>query len=286
MKKTILILSVLAFIASSCGNKKQTGYENIPADSIQVINETCLVLKYPKAGDFDNEEASEVLSDFSEHSVATIARFQKLGINTVAVEKRYLSFALNNGESHIIDTKEHDIFKALLYKKGEIPISVHIVGYEWKSVADYLNMKESELIKIIESEIAGASKWGEQYSFEGTYKNNHLYGDDCNTILHIKKTDDGYSFILLNGSEFKGKVSILDGGIRLEGVPWVSYLGALDDDGNPIEKDLGPMYGIEATVMEEDGNLVLTIQNSGNSMNSYQILNCGDKMIALEKEKK
>jgi len=39
-------------------------------------------------------------------------------------------------------------------------------------------------------------------------------------------------------------------------------------------------------VHEEGGNLVLTMQNSGNSMNSYQILNCGDKFIALEKQKK
>jgi len=283
MKKTILILSVLALIASSCGNNKQAG--NIPADSIQEINETCLVMMTPNEQDFVNDESQEALADYGFYSSETNVRFQKLGINTVAVEKRYLSFALENGENHIIDTKEQSLFEAFLYKKGEKPIQVDIVANDWKSIAKYLQMKESDIIGLIE-ETETQPKKMEEYSFEGTYKNNHLYGDDCNTILHIKKTDDGYSFTLLNGSEFKGKATVLDGGIRLEGVPWMSYLGALDEDGNPIEKDLKPMYGIDMMVHEEGGNLVLTMQNSGNSMNSYQILNCGDKFIALEKQKK
>ena len=165
------------------------------------------------------------------------------------------------------------------------PIPVDIVANDWKSIADYLQMKESEIIRLIEKNETQTEKQ-EEYSFEGTYKNNYSYGNDCNTILHIKKTDDGYSFVLLNRNEFKGKVSIIKGGIRLEGVPWVSNLGALDDNGNSIEKNLEQMYGIDAMVLEEDGNLVLGIQNIGNSMNSYQKLNCADKMITLEKVKK
>ena len=151
MKKTIIILTAFALIAGSCGNKKQAGYGNISADSIQVINETCLVLKIPEAQDFVNDESQDALSDFSFYSAETNVRFRKLGIDFVPVEKRYLSFALNNGENHIIDTKEQSIFEAFLYKEGKAPISVDIVSNDWKSIADYLQMKESEIIERIEA---------------------------------------------------------------------------------------------------------------------------------------
>jgi hypothetical protein len=151
MKKTVITLSALVLIASSCGNKKQAGYENIPADSIQVKTETCLVLKIPNAQDFVNDESQEALSDFSFYSSETNVRFRKLGIDFITAEKRYLSFALDNGENHIIDTKEQSIFEAFLYKKGNVPISVDIVSNDWKSIAKYLQMKESEIMNRIEA---------------------------------------------------------------------------------------------------------------------------------------
>jgi hypothetical protein len=157
VKRAVIILSAFALIASSCGNKKQTGYENIPADSIQVITENCLVVKYPEEQNFDDEESDEAQSyftffdDFIYYSSETNVRFRKLGIDFVEVEKRYVSFALNNGENHIIDTKEQSVWVAFLYKKGKEPIPVDVHRSDWKTVADYLQMEESEIIKRIEA---------------------------------------------------------------------------------------------------------------------------------------
>jgi len=158
MKKTILILAVLAFLTTACNQatKKQSEYGNIPSDSIQVINETCLVLKCPEEQHFDDENSEEaqnyftVLDDFVFYSSTINSCFGKLDIHFIKVEKRYLSFALNNGKNHIIDTKEQSIWEAFLYKKGEKPISVDVFNSDWKAVAEYLQMEESEIRKRIE----------------------------------------------------------------------------------------------------------------------------------------
>ena len=152
MKKTIFTLTVLAILTFGCNQatKKQAGNENIPSDSIFVITETCLTLQSLQEQDFKEEEA-EAFYDFLFYSAEAGTNFKKLGINVVSISKRYLSFALDNGKNYLADTKKQSIFEAFLYKKGEKPISIHIVNNDWKAIADYLQIKESEIIKLIEA---------------------------------------------------------------------------------------------------------------------------------------
>ena len=67
--------------------KNQSTYENIPTDSIQVINKTCLILKVPNEEDFD-DESMEALFDFSYYASETNVRFGKLGIGFITAKKR------------------------------------------------------------------------------------------------------------------------------------------------------------------------------------------------------
>jgi len=162
MKKTILILSTLVFIASGCGNKKQqqeqtteeTLYsvrdfqvksDKISKKDIFEIDETCLiVLLHPN---FENLE-EEFQSDWAHYAAETNVRFRdELGVSNVATEKNYISFMLNNGVKFIVDAKkirEEKYFDALLYKKGEIPIFVNIVDNDMKVISDYLNYDKKQ----------------------------------------------------------------------------------------------------------------------------------------------
>jgi hypothetical protein len=291
MKKTVIILSIIALLAGSCVNKKtgKTPFDltTFPSEwrslttengelaandspfTVLRINENKLTLHYCVRVDETGYDQSDFEYEIADSYQAGDTIIFSLNVESdYAIAYKFIWLDKNKGLGEWIFDDERGIEEIYV-------VNERVSEYETNN-----NENTSSSVK----------KWGEQYSFEGTYRNNYLYGDygdSCNVILHIKKTGDGYSFVLLNeGSKFRGKVSILEGGIRLEGIPWVSYLGALDDDGNPVEKDLEPMYGIDAMVWEEDGNLVLAIQNSGNSMNSYQKLNCEDRMIALEKEKK
>jgi len=118
----------------------------------------------------------------------------------------------------------------------------------------------------------------------GIYRNSEDI--DCRIFLNIMKPDDevfNFTFVLLvNESEFRGKVtaSAVENYIVLEGIPWVANLGALDEDGNPVEKNIKPAYGVDA--YWEEGNLV--IQNHGNVSNQYEKLDCDAMFITLIKE--
>ena len=276
MKKTILILSILALIASSCGNKK-TPFDlaTFPAEWRSLTKENGKL--------FANDNSFEVLKIEGNKLIRIYyARGEQSDFESKIVSLYQI------GDTVVISTKPTNEefvwdYKFLWLDKDK-GLAEWIFNNESAAEIFVVSEKLSEY-QTTNSISPSVEEFNELPNLEGTYRSNHLYGDDCNTILHIKKTDDGYSFTLLNGDEFKGKVTISNGGITLEGIPWVSNLGALDEDGNPVEKDLAPEYGIDFMWHEEDGNLVLTMQNSGNSMNSYQKLNCEDKLIALEREK-
>ena len=281
MKKTVIILSVLALIAGGCGNNKN---EKTPFDLATFPSEWWSLTK-------ENGKlvANDNLFEVIKIEGNKLTRIYYARGEQSDFESEILS-SYQIGDTIFISTKPENEKVVWDYKfiwldknKG---LAEWIFNNESSAEIFVVSEKLSEYQAIKNNNISSSVEKSDELSnLEGTYKNNNLHGDDCKTILHIKKTDNGYSFILISGRNFRGKVSILDGGIRLEGVPWVSYLGALDEDGNPIEKDLDPMYGIDFIMHEENGNLVLTTQNSGNSMNSYQKLNCEDKIIALEKEK-
>jgi len=122
----------------------------------------------------------------------------------------------------------------------------------------------------------------EENSIAGRYRNSE--DPNCNIFLIIDKSEEGgYSFTMLVGldnSEYNGKVTVYETGIVLEGIPWVSNLGALKDGVIPEDEKGEPTYGID--FVWEDGNL--TMQNYGNSMNYYVKLSCGNKYITLTRE--
>ena len=156
MKKTIMILTIHVLLIAGCNQtvKINTRYENIPADSIQTINETCLIVIYPAINPAEysfSEEELESFEDFLFYASRTESRFKYFSINDVSIEKRYLSFALDNGKNYIIDTNKQNLFEAFLYKNGQIPLPVNVVSTDWKTIADYLQMDESKITKRIES---------------------------------------------------------------------------------------------------------------------------------------
>jgi len=121
---------------------------------------------------------------------------------------------------------------------------------------------------------------GIAFLIEGVYTNSK--DDSCEILLDIKESDGEFTFALLvNESEFRGKVTVSadDNYITLEGIPWVENLGAVDEEGNSVEKNIKPAYGIDA--YWKDGKLV--IQNRGDSMNYYVKLACDSKFIRLIK---
>jgi hypothetical protein len=156
MKKTIIILTIHVLLIAGCNQtvKINTGYENIPAVSIQTINETCLIVIYPDINPAEysfSEEELESFDDLLFYASRTESRFTYFSINAVSIEKRYLSFALDNGKNYIIDTNKQNQFEAFLYKNGQIPLPVNVVSTDWKTIADYLQMDESKITKRIES---------------------------------------------------------------------------------------------------------------------------------------
>ena len=122
----------------------------IPADSIQAIKETCLIVLSFEQQHFDDEESEEaqayftIADDWLYYTSETITRFKEMGIKDIIHKKRYLSFMLYDGEKIIIDTKEKQngtVYAALLYRKGYIPIMIDIVGSdeETEHIESYLS---------------------------------------------------------------------------------------------------------------------------------------------------
>jgi len=116
----------------------------------------------------------------------------------------------------------------------------------------------------------------------------------CELSVEIFKTKNGYGYHLKTDlRNVKGKVRFIKDNpnelyIVFEGIKWDDYRGDLsnetDDDetNDDVEKEtLEIPIGIEASV----GIDTLTIQNDGNSMNSYtKIGECGRKYIRLIKQ--
>jgi hypothetical protein len=103
----------------------ETATANIPANDIQSINQTCLIVIPERK---TRMEELGITPEFS-------------GVPVVEQQKRYLSFTLFDNEKIIIDTKKKQngtVYVLLVYKKGYIPflISVDGVGEDVTEYAD------------------------------------------------------------------------------------------------------------------------------------------------------
>ena len=134
---------------------------------------------------------------------------------------------------------------------------------------------------------------------EGTYetKAEENDSDDCQLSLQITKTKSGYSYFLKTKTrQLKGIATFKiqkygEKYLILEGIKWDEYEGNISheeendsvSDSETSSKELEIPVGIEASYVKD----TLTIQNYGNSMNSYTKLSeCGRKYIRLIKTQK
>jgi uncharacterized protein (TIGR02145 family) len=125
----------------------------LPADSVRVIDKTCFIVVYPEL----DEEYVDETGDLGFYTGNALGRFEEIGLATIGIsaggKERYLSFALDDGKTHVIDLKDKsDAVDALLYKKGNKPIKIWIdseqpVAYNLGDVAKCLGFKPIELMK-------------------------------------------------------------------------------------------------------------------------------------------
>lgn len=134
-----------------------------------------------------------------------------------------------------------------------------------------------------------------QETIEGIYETKPEEGssDECKITLEITKTKTGYSYFLktktrkLKGIANFTKENSGEQYLILEGIKWDEYEGDIseEDESDSISeskpKELEIPVGIDASYAKD----TLTIQNYGNSMNSYTKLSeCGRKYIQLIKK--
>jgi hypothetical protein len=127
-------------------------------------------------------------------------------------------------------------------------------------------------------------------SFEGIYTS-----EDCDLSVQITKTKEGYTYFLQTSTrKLKGKASITQNEagekyVTLERIQWEHYEGDISNEeetdsvSNPEKnaKDIEIPVGIDASYVKD----TMTIQNYGNSMNSYtKISECGAKYIRLVRQ--
>ncbi|TCN61339.1 hypothetical protein D0809_21810 [Flavobacterium circumlabens] len=124
-------------------------------------------------------------------------------------------------------------------------------------------------------------------SIEGIYSS-----DECALSVKITKTKDGYAYFLeTSARKVKGNATVTknESGekyVTLEGIQWDDYEGDIsnEDETDSVSnqektaKEIEIPVGIDASYVKD----TLTIQNYGNSMNSYSKLSeCGAKYIRL-----
>ncbi|MBB4801006.1 hypothetical protein HNP37_001045 [Flavobacterium nitrogenifigens] len=118
---------------------------------------------------------------------------------------------------------------------------------------------------------------------EGTYKAD---GCDLSVIISKIKNDYQYTFKTsirtLKGKATYSKNNSGEKYVTLEGIKWDEYEGDLSNESDSVsQKELEIPVGIDALYTKD----TLTIQNYGNSMNSYtKISECGLKYIQLIKK--
>ncbi len=83
----------------------------IPADSIQHVERACLIEMGPQTREFEDEESEDTreyfaaIDGWAHYGAKTRRMVEAEGVESVSVEKRYLSFDVVNGDILIVDTK-------------------------------------------------------------------------------------------------------------------------------------------------------------------------------------
>lgn len=157
------------------------------------------------------------------------------------------------------------------------------VYYSGKQKDDYLFQEFSEYEAIF------AENPELRESIEGRYVRSDVGG--CTFVVDIfHEEGTWYTFKAEVGDKhYEGDVGFsahkfhdkTEYYLFLSGIPWISFLGPLDDEGLPIsEEGMGPVYGLDFYWVKDE----LFFQNCGNSGNYYLKTECDDKYINLMKE--
>jgi len=109
--------------------------KNLKPSETETISETSLIIFAPEIKTFADENSKEAddyftaMDDWNFYSLELDESFEKLGVKTHYMKKRFLKLDLPN-QKNVIDTKfkinGHNAL-ALLYKKGKMPIIVSLI---------------------------------------------------------------------------------------------------------------------------------------------------------------
>lgn len=111
---------------------------SLPKDT-ETITETRLIIFSPETKTFADENSKEAenyfiaMDDWNWYSHELSENFEKMGIKTQYLKKRFLKLNIENNEKIIIDTKNKlNNYKAqaLLYVKGKRPLIIHLITSE------------------------------------------------------------------------------------------------------------------------------------------------------------
>lgn len=156
-------------------------------------------------------------------------------------------------------------------------VSFYLILNACNQKAETIPVAENSKNEIIISEK------NSQDEIEGTYQ-----ADGCDFSIIISKIKNDYHYTFkTNVRTLKGKATYSKNRsgekyITLEGIQWDEYEGDISNENDSVpQKELEIPVGIDALYVKD----TLTIQNYGNSMNSYtKISECGLKYIQLIKK--
>ncbi|AWG22655.1 hypothetical protein FFWV33_14520 [Flavobacterium faecale] len=153
-----------------------------------------------------------------------------------------------------------------------------------KIVGTWKSMEGQEELKVV---LTKTDKYVAELpeNIAGTYTN--ASGTACSFKLIISMKENNYFYTITTAERtLKGKVSFnrdidyKDVYINFNGIKWAAYNGAINEEGEPVNKNLKIPVGIDGLLNENE----ISIQNYGNAMNNYtKFRDCDDKYILLKK---
>ena len=246
------------------------------------VTDTALIIFAPEQQSFEDEYSSEAaefqtsIDDWMWYMSETQTEIEKLGVKRNSTNMRYFSFMVNSRENIIVDRTEYQNeqpVSALLYKTGVVPI---IVFPNW---ADN-NLEIISRYLEVDIPILATPTIKQTSTFAGIYR----YAYCCELLLEIFHHNDEYTYHYHFKDEiYRGKITVKnDKKITLNSIIWFKDIGELSEDEDPTElESVFHTVGIDLTV-EESGSL--KFKNIGCQKNYFQVIDCENLYIFLEKE--
>ena len=249
---------------------------------IFTVTGTTLIIFAPERQTFEDEYSTEAIEYFTSiddwmwYMSETQTEIEKIGVKISSTNMRYFSFPVNSRENIIVDRTEfqnEQPISALLYKTGVIPIIVYTVWSEnnMEIISKYLDVDIPTL---------ATPSLKHNMTLVGKYRYAHC----CELFLEIIAHNDEYTYHYQFKDEiYRGKVTVKnDKKITLNSIIWFKDIGELHENEDPTVLDsVFHTVGIDITV-EDNGNL--KFKNIGSQSNYYQVIDCDNSYIYLEKE--